>query len=114
MDTYGKISRIACVGAGYVGGPTCAMIAHKCPNIQVTVVDSNAEKIEAWNSAQLPIFEPGLEELINECRGRNLHFSADIGKAVKEAQMIFISVNTPTKNYGRGKVGVKYMIERER
>ncbi|EPB77495.1 nucleotide sugar dehydrogenase [Ancylostoma ceylanicum] len=100
---FKKVERITCVGAGYVGGPTCAMIAHKCPEIQVTVVDMNLEKIEQWNSDKLPIFEPGLDEIVFAARGRNLHFITDIPKAIREADLIFISVNTPTKTYGRGK-----------
>ncbi|RCN30242.1 nucleotide sugar dehydrogenase [Ancylostoma caninum] len=79
------------------------MIAHKCPEIQVTVVDMNLEKIEQWNSDKLPIFEPGLDEIVFAARGRNLHFITDIPKAIREADLIFISVNTPTKTYGRGK-----------
>ncbi|KAH7724855.1 UDP-glucose 6-dehydrogenase [Aphelenchoides avenae] len=98
-----KVEKIACVGAGYVGGPTCAMIAHKCPTIRVTVVDMNTEKIAQWNSDKLPIYEPGLEDIVKECRGRNLFFSDDIPTVIREADMIFISVNTPTKMYGRGK-----------
>ncbi|VDD95641.1 unnamed protein product [Enterobius vermicularis] len=103
MTTIEKIERIACVGAGYVGGPTCAMIALKCPDIQVTVVDMNKEKIQQWNTNELPIYEPGLEEVVFRCRGKNLFFSDDIPKAIREAQLIFISVNTPTKTYGKGK-----------
>ncbi|MFH4976655.1 hypothetical protein AB6A40_003364 [Gnathostoma spinigerum] len=103
MSEYQQINRIACVGAGYVGGPTCAMIAYKCPEIQVTVVDMNSAKIDQWNSDQLPIYEPGLDEIVKQCRGKNLFFSNDTAKAIREAQLIFISVNTPTKTYGRGK-----------
>ncbi|KAM3720735.1 UDP-glucose 6-dehydrogenase [Dirofilaria immitis] len=98
-----QIENIACIGAGYVGGPTCAMIAYKCPEICVTVVDMNAEKIEQWNSDQLPIFEPDLDEIVKSCRGRNLFFSNDISSAIRNAQLIFMSVNTPTKTYGKGK-----------
>ncbi|VDM92270.1 unnamed protein product, partial [Onchocerca ochengi] len=90
-------------GAGYVGGPTCAMIAYKCPEIRVTVVDMNAEKIKQWNSDYLPIFEPGLDEIVKSCRGKNLFFSDDIPSAIRNAQLIFMSVNTPTKTYGKGK-----------
>ncbi|PAV77526.1 hypothetical protein WR25_02551 [Diploscapter pachys] len=100
---FSKVEKVTCVGAGYVGGPTCAMIAHKCPDIQVTVVDMNSEKIAEWNSEKLPIYEPGLHEIVMAARGKNLHFSSDIPKAIREADLIFISVNTPTKNYGRGK-----------
>uniref|UniRef100_A0A914DYC4 UDP-glucose 6-dehydrogenase n=1 Tax=Acrobeloides nanus TaxID=290746 RepID=A0A914DYC4_9BILA len=98
-----QVEKITCVGAGYVGGPTCAMIALKCPEIKVTVVDMNKEKIQEWNSDDLPIYEPGLEEIVKECRGKNLFFSHDVPKAIEEADLIFISVNTPTKMYGRGK-----------
>ncbi|VDL74802.1 unnamed protein product [Nippostrongylus brasiliensis] len=79
------------------------MIAHKCPDIQVTVVDMNLDKIDQWNSDNLPIYEPGLDEIVFAARGRNLHFITDIPKAIREADLIFISVNTPTKMYGRGK-----------
>uniref|UniRef100_A0A914MK81 UDP-glucose/GDP-mannose dehydrogenase N-terminal domain-containing protein n=1 Tax=Meloidogyne incognita TaxID=6306 RepID=A0A914MK81_MELIC len=103
-ESVGEIKRITCIGAGYVGGPTSAMvIAFKCSDITVTVVDMNQEKIDQWNSDNLPIYEPGLDELINTCRGRNLFFSNDIPAAIQSAQLIFISVNTPTKTYGRGK-----------
>ena len=101
-----KISSICCIGAGYVGGPTMAIIAQKCPHIKVTVVDLNAERIAAWNDSDvnnIPIYEPGLSELVAEARGRNLFFSTEVDKAISEAQMIFISVNTPTKTYGLGK-----------
>lgn len=101
-----KITKICCIGAGYVGGPTMAVIAQKCPQIQVTVVDLNQERIAAWNDADvntIPIYEPGLAEIVKEARGRNLFFSTEVEKAIDEAQMIFISVNTPTKTYGKGK-----------
>ena len=101
-----KITKICCIGAGYVGGPTMAVIAQKCPHIQVTVVDLNQERIAAWNDADvnnIPIYEPGLAEVVQEARGRNLFFSIDVEKAIDEAQLIFISVNTPTKTYGKGK-----------
>ncbi len=101
-----KITKICCIGAGYVGGPTMAIIAQKCPNIQVTVVDLNVERIAAWNDKDvnnIPIYEPGLSEVVAEARGRNLFFSTDVDKAIDEAQIIFISVNTPTKTYGKGK-----------
>ena len=93
---------ICCIGAGYVGGPTMAMIALKCPDIDVYVVDINQERIDAWQSESLPIFEPGLKEVVKEARGRNLFFSTDVDKAIEAADMIFISVNTPTKTYGVG------------
>ncbi|UFH35775.1 nucleotide sugar dehydrogenase [Flavobacterium acetivorans] len=101
-----KIRKICCIGAGYVGGPTMAIIAQKCPQIEVTVVDLNAERIAAWNDADvanIPIYEPGLSAIVAEARGRNLFFSTDVEKAIDEAQIIFISVNTPTKTYGKGK-----------
>ena len=101
-----KINSICCIGAGYVGGPTMAVIAQKCPNIKVTVVDLNESRIAAWNDTNLenlPVYEPGLDAVVVEARGRNLFFSTDVDKAIDEAQMIFISVNTPTKNYGAGK-----------
>jgi UDPglucose 6-dehydrogenase len=101
-----KIKSICCIGAGYVGGPTMAVIAQKCPDIKVTIVDLNESRIAAWNDADLenlPIYEPGLAEVVAEARGRNLFFSTNVDQAIEEAQMIFISVNTPTKNYGVGK-----------
>jgi UDPglucose 6-dehydrogenase len=100
------IKNICCIGAGYVGGPTMAIIAQKCPNVKVTVVDLNEERIAAWNDvnvSNIPIYEPGLSEVVAESRGRNLFFSTEVDKAIDEAEMIFISVNTPTKTYGIGK-----------
>ena len=93
---------ICCIGAGYVGGPTMAMIALKCPDIQVNVVDMNAARIAAWNSGTLPVYEPGLDEVVREARGRNLSFSTDGAGGIKQADIIFVSVNTPTKTYGVG------------
>lgn len=101
-----KIKNITCIGAGYVGGPTMSVIAQKNPDINVTVVDLNVDRIKAWNDedlSKLPIYEPGLDQVVAEARGRNLFFSADVEKAIDEADMIFISVNTPTKTYGKGK-----------
>lgn len=101
-----KIKSICCIGAGYVGGPTMSVIAQKNPDIKVTVVDLNAQRIDDWNDkdlTKLPIYEPGLDEVVAEARGRNLFFSTEVDKAIDEAQMIFISVNTPTKTYGAGK-----------
>ena len=101
-----KINKICCIGAGYVGGPTMAVIALKCPDICVTVVDINSKKINQWNDKNLenlPVFEPGLKEIISKTRGINLFFSKDIDKAIIEAQMIFMAVNTPTKKNGKGK-----------
>ena len=94
--------KICCIGAGYVGGPTMAMIAHKCADTQVTVVDLNAERIAAWNSGDLPVYEPGLEEIVSQNRDKNLFFSTDVDEKIREADVIFISVNTPTKDYGSG------------
>lgn len=93
---------ICCLGAGYVGGPTMAVLALKCPMIKVTVVDINPKQIDRWNSDKLPIYEPGLDDVVKEARGRNLFFSSDIDKVIVESQMIFVSVNTPTKKYGVG------------
>ncbi len=101
-----KVTNICCIGAGYVGGPTMAVIALKCPGIKVSVVDINQARIAAWNNEdleQLPVYEPGLKEVVAEARGRNLFFSTNVEKAIDEAQMIFMAVNTPTKTYGEGK-----------
>jgi UDPglucose 6-dehydrogenase len=101
-----NIKNICCIGAGYVGGPTMTVIAQKCPDIKVTIVDVNKEKIARWNGQDLdnlPIYEVGLKDIVSEVRGKNLFFSEDVESAIKEAQMIFISVNTPTKTYGQGK-----------
>ena len=101
-----KIKNICCIGAGYVGGPTMSVIAQKNPGIKVTVVDLNEKRIAAWNDEdfdKLPIYEPGLAEVVKDARGRNLFFSTEVDKAIAEAEMIFISVNTPTKTYGMGK-----------
>ncbi|MEY4299968.1 MAG: hypothetical protein RIR25_1204 [Verrucomicrobiota bacterium] len=94
--------KITCLGAGYVGGPTMAMIAAKCPDIEVTVVDPNADRIAAWNSDQLPIYEPGLDEVVRSARGRNLHFKTDVEGAIRSGDVIFVCVGTPTKTYGIG------------
>ncbi|RXG12934.1 UDPglucose 6-dehydrogenase [Leeuwenhoekiella aestuarii] len=101
-----KVKNICCIGAGYVGGPTMAIIAQKSPEITVTVVDINEQRIAAWNNPDvehIPIYEPGLSEVVAEARGRNLFFSTDVDAAIDAADMIFISVNTPTKTYGMGK-----------
>lgn len=101
-----KIKSICCIGAGYVGGPTMSVIAQKNPDIKVTVVDINEDRINAWNSedlSNLPIYEPGLDKVIRDARGRNLFFSTNVEKAILDSEMIFISVNTPTKTYGSGK-----------
>ena len=99
------IKNICCIGAGYVGGPTMSVIALNCPDIVVNVVDLNSEKIQAWNSndlSNLPVFEPGLQKVIEKCRGKNLHFSTNVDDAIAKADVIFISVNTPTKLRGLG------------
>jgi UDPglucose 6-dehydrogenase len=101
-----KITNICCIGAGYVGGPTMAIIADKSPHIKVTVVDLNEARIAAWNNedvTKIPIYEPGLSEIVGRARGRNLFFSTNVDQAIDEADLIFISVNTPTKTYGTGK-----------
>ncbi|MCG9793510.1 nucleotide sugar dehydrogenase [Flavobacterium algicola] len=101
-----KVKNICCLGAGYVGGPTMSVIALKCPEIKVTVVDLNEARIAAWNEEdldKLPVYEPGLAEVVQEARGRNLFFSTDVDAAIDAADMIFIAVNTPTKTYGEGK-----------
>jgi len=97
------VRSICCLGAGYVGGPTCCVIAQECPHIEVIVVDKDPDRIKAWNSDRLPIYEPGLDKVVEEVRGRNLHFSTDIEAAIRKADLIFISVNTPTKSFGMGK-----------
>jgi len=100
-----RLQRICCIGAGYVGGPTMAVIADRCPQIQVTVVDINQTRIDAWNDAdlsRLPVYEPGLDAVVARARGRNLHFSTAVAEAIAAADMVFISVNTPTKTKGLG------------
>ena len=109
------IKNICCIGAGYVGGPTMAVIAEKCPDIKVTLVDSNPDKIDAWNGSldSLPVYEPGLKEIVKKVRGKNLFFSNDIDKHIDESEMIFIAVNTPTKTEGEGAgmaADLKYVI----
>jgi len=99
------VQRICCIGAGYVGGPTMAVIADRCPDVQVTVVDINQARIDAWNAAdlsQLPVYEPGLDAVVGRARGRNLHFSTAVEEAIAAADIVFISVNTPTKTKGLG------------
>lgn len=96
------MTKICCIGAGYVGGPTMAKIAQKCPDIDVTVVDISEPRISAWMSEDLPVYEPGLLDVVKEARGRNLFFSTDVDGAIAAADIIFISVNTPTKTYGIG------------
>ncbi len=100
-----KIKKICCIGAGYVGGPSMAVFADKCPHIQIDVVDLNEEKIKNWNNNdfnKLPVYEPGLAEIVKRRRGKNLHFSNSIKEKIEEADMVFISVNTPTKTKGIG------------
>jgi UDPglucose 6-dehydrogenase len=97
-----RLNKICCIGAGYVGGPTMAMVAHKCPEITVNIVDLNEARIAAWNSDTLPIYEPGLTEIVEGCRGRNLFFSTDVKAGIEDADIIFASVNTPTKTQGVG------------
>ena len=96
------MSHITCIGAGYVGGPTMAMLALHCPEHQFTVVDINEERIQRWDSDNLPIYEPGLLEVVRQARGRNLSFSTNIPKAIEKADIIFVAVNTPTKQFGEG------------
>jgi len=94
--------KILCIGAGYVGGPSMAVFARKCPEYRITVADINEDRIKSWNSNNLPIYEPGLLEIVNEVRGKNLFFTNDIAKEIKKADIIFVSVNTPTKTFGVG------------
>ena len=99
------IRNICCIGAGYVGGPTMAVIADRCPEVRVTVVDLNQARINAWNDddlSQLPVYEPGLDQVVSRCRGRNLLFTTDVDTAIAKADMVFLSVNTPTKTKGVG------------
>jgi len=101
-----KVKTICCIGAGYVGGPTMAVIALKCPHINVYVVDINQTKIDLWNDENLdniPVYEPGLKEIVSKTRNKNLFFSTDINLAINKSEMIFVAVNTPTKTYGEGK-----------
>ncbi len=110
-----NIKSVCCIGAGYVGGPTMAIIAKYCPDIQVNVVDINPERIAQWNErdlSNLPIYEPGLKEIVEKCRGKNLNFSTNMKKYIAEADLIFISVNTPTKTKGIGSgqaIDLKYV-----
>ena len=102
MNNIKFVKNIVCIGAGYVGGPTMAVIANKCPDYKVTVVDISKERIDAWNSEQLPIYEPFLRDRVNRARGKNLFFSTDIDRNIAEADIIFVSVHTPTKTFGEG------------
>jgi len=104
-SAFGPIRSICCIGAGYVGGPTMAVIADRCPGIKVTVVDLNASRIAAWNDpdlSRLPVYEPGLDAVVARCRGRNLSFSTEVSAAIAAADIVFLSVNTPTKLKGVG------------
>ncbi|MBC2696659.1 MAG: nucleotide sugar dehydrogenase [Desulfobacteraceae bacterium] len=101
MET-GFEKKLLCIGAGYVGGPTMAMIAYKCPQYKITVVDINHKRIAEWNSDNLPIYEPGLNKIVKAARGKNLFFSTNVDKGIKESDIIFVSVNTPTKTFGVG------------
>jgi UDPglucose 6-dehydrogenase len=102
MTTQNSQKNILCIGAGYVGGPTMTIIANKCPDYRVTVVDISQDRIDAWNSDELPIFEPGLLERVRQARGKNLFFSTEIDRCIDEADIIFVAVNTPTKMFGEG------------
>ncbi|MBM5816493.1 MAG: nucleotide sugar dehydrogenase [Cyanobacteria bacterium K_Offshore_surface_m2_239] len=105
MPSHPPVRSICCIGAGYVGGPTMAVIADRCPDIKVTVVDLNEERISAWNHHDLsclPVYEPGLDAVVGRARSRNLHFTTEVNQAIAEADMIFLSVNTPTKTRGVG------------
>ena len=105
MINFKSIKSICCIGAGYVGGPTMAVIADKCPDIIVNVVDINQERIDAWNDldlSKLPVFEPGLADIILRVRNKNLFFSTNVGEIISKSELVFISVNTPTKKYGVG------------
>ncbi len=102
MSQQRFIKRIGCIGAGYVGGPTMAVIAAKCPQYKVTLADINEQKIAAWNTDDLPIWEPGLLDIVKSARGRNLFFSSDIDAVIAESDLLFVSVNTPTKSFGEG------------
>ena len=106
--------KVCCIGAGYVGGPTIAVFADKCHYVDFTVLDINEDKIKQWNGPtdKLPIYEPGLQEIIEKNRGKNLFFSTDIDKAISESEIIFIAVNTPTIESGEGagfKANLKYI-----
>lgn len=101
--TKAKFERkLLCIGAGYVGGPTMAVIAARCPRYKVTVVDTNPDRIAAWKTDKLPIYEPGLLDVVKQGRGRNLFFSTELPENIRDADIIFVSVNTPTKSFGKG------------
>merc|ERR1711981_933123 len=94
--------KICCIGAGYVGGPTMTILAEHCPQVRVCVVDISQPRIDQWNSSDLPIYEPGLQEIVESVRGKNLFFSTDVEGEIAQADIIFVAVNTPTKTYGIG------------
>ena len=96
------MTNILCIGAGYVGGSTIPIIASHCPDHRFVIVDINEKRIEAWQSDQLPIYEPGLDEIVQQTRGKNLFFSTEVDRHIAEADIIFVSVNTPTKMFGKG------------
>lgn len=99
------VTKICCIGAGYVGGPSMAVMADHSPGVDIHVVDIDQRRIDAWNNlsnAPLPVYEPGLQDVLNRVRGRNLHFSTDVAGAIGAADMVFLSVNTPTKQWGHG------------
>ncbi|MBD3320493.1 MAG: nucleotide sugar dehydrogenase [Chitinivibrionales bacterium] len=102
MSSPNRQKKIMCIGAGYVGGPTMAVIAAQCPDYRVTVVDINESRVRAWNSESLPIYEPGLHETVKKARGRNLFFTTELDSNIRDADIIFVSVNTPTKTFGEG------------
>jgi UDPglucose 6-dehydrogenase len=97
-----SVRNILCIGAGYVGGPTMAVIADRCPELRVVVSDVNPERIAQWNSGRLPVFEPRLDEVVERCKGRNLFFEVSAASQVAQADLVFVSVNTPTKAFGEG------------
>ena len=105
------MANILCIGAGYVGGPTMAVVAKHCPHHRVVVVDSNAGRIAAWQSDRLPIYEPGLDDVVFGARERNLFFSTEVNRHITEADIIFVSVNTPTKSFGQGAGKAAKVIE---
>ncbi|GAO16388.1 uncharacterized protein UV8b_00253 [Ustilaginoidea virens] len=125
-----KVGTICCVGAGYVGGPTAAVIAFENPTIKVTVVDRDRVRIRRWNSRHPPIYEPGLHDIVRVARDgtrdftfpnqdaseseappgqtlvasrpANLFFTTDVAKSIAEADVVLVAVNTPTKERGVG------------
>ena len=114
VPKYPDPVKICCLGAGYVGGPTMSVISKMCPDIKVTVCDLNERRIAAWNSANLPIYEPGLQEVVEEARGRNLFFSTDIDAAIRECTIIFVGVFTETKMVVHSLMAVSRSVEKKR